>query len=167
MLTDVLNKYGLLDKMPSTLKTSVSMLKRHYTDICESMSDKLTVSNATSYDVADCFYEEYSRTRDSRQLGQKVTAYIKGWWGHVLEGGLKYEQVDESTIKKVLSDVFDKELPIFVSKRTEIYPEYYRILALSLTKQWRSLWNLISNKNLKIKTLSRFSIINWDILLIL
>lgn len=66
LLKDVLNKYGLIDKLPSTLKTSVSMLKRHYTDICDTMADKLTVSNAESYDVVDCFYEEYARTRDSR-----------------------------------------------------------------------------------------------------
>lgn len=64
-----------------------------------------------------------------------MSAYIKGWWGHVLEGGLKYEQVDEAIIKNVLHDVFDNELPVFVSKRTETYPEFYRILALSLTKQ--------------------------------
>lgn len=34
-LRDVLRKHKLEEKLPSTLKTSVSMLKRHYTEVCE------------------------------------------------------------------------------------------------------------------------------------
>ena len=34
-LKDILKRYKLEDKLPSTLKTSVSMLKRHYTDVCD------------------------------------------------------------------------------------------------------------------------------------
>lgn len=44
--------------------------------------------SSTAYDIVDCFYAEYEKTKDSRAFGQKVAAYIKGWWGFVLEGGL-------------------------------------------------------------------------------
>lgn len=44
--------------------------------------------SSTAYDIVDCFYAEYEKTKDSRAFGQKVSAYIKGWWGFVLEGGL-------------------------------------------------------------------------------
>lgn len=73
------------------------MLKRHYTDVCE--KEGIHVVNAKAYDVVDCFAQEYKHTKDSRVLGQKVTGYIRGWWEHVLEGGLAYEGVDEATIK--------------------------------------------------------------------
>ena len=53
--------------MPSTLKTSVSMLKRHYTDVCDKLNIK--VANANAYDVIDCFEQEYQRTGDSRVFG--------------------------------------------------------------------------------------------------
>lgn len=55
------------------------------------------------------------RTRDSRVFGQKVTAYIRGWWGHVLEGGLLYEGVEESIVKEVSRELFEVNLPSFVS----------------------------------------------------
>jgi len=91
-LRDILRRYKLEDKMPSTLKTSVSMLKSHYTDVCA--EQKINVVSAKAYDVVDCFAREYKSTKNSRVLGQKVAQYIRGWWEHVLEGGLAYEGVD-------------------------------------------------------------------------
>ena len=98
------------------------------------MDDKLQVVCSTSYDIIDCFYQEYEKTKDSRTFGQKVAAYIKGWWGHVLEGGLLYEGVDPSVVKNVSRDFFDLELPKFTSERHAIYPEYFRVLALGIQK---------------------------------
>lgn len=74
------------------------MFKTHYTDICDDMSDKLKVVSSNAYDIEDCFYSEYEKTKDSRVFGTKVAAYIKGWWGHVLEGGLAYEGVNSKLI---------------------------------------------------------------------
>ncbi len=91
--------------MPSTLKTSVSMLKRHYTEVCE--KEGIHVVSAKPYDVVDCFAQEYRQTRDSRVLGQKVAQYIRGWWEHVLEGGLAFEGVDQNIIKQVSKEVFE------------------------------------------------------------
>lgn len=51
-----------------------------------------------------------------------------------MEGGLAYEGVDPVTIKQVSKDVFDA-LPSFISERADVYPEYYRVLALSIVKQ--------------------------------
>lgn len=90
--------------------------------------------SATPYDVVDCFASEYKVTKDSRVLGHKVANYIRGWWEHVLEGGLAYEGVDENTIKKVSLEVFDA-LPSFISERADVYPECYRVLALSIDKK--------------------------------
>ena len=118
--------------MPSTLKTSVSMLKRHYTDVCHEQG--IHVVSAKPYDVIDCFAHEYKLTKDSRVLGQKVANYIRGWFEHVLEGGLAYEGVQDSIIKQVSKDVFDA-LPSFISERADVYPEYYRVLALSIDKK--------------------------------
>ena len=56
-LRNILRKYSLEDKMPSTLKTSVSMLKRHYTEVCE--REGIHVVSAKPYDVIDCFAHEY------------------------------------------------------------------------------------------------------------
>lgn len=63
-----------------------------------------------------------------------MAAYIKGWWGHVLEGGLAYEGVDPQLIRTVSKEFFDEELPKFTSERTSIYPEYFRVLALAVQK---------------------------------
>lgn len=132
-LRDILKKYRLEDKLPSTLKTSVSMLRRHYTDVCEKQG--IRVVAAKSFDIVDCFAQEYKLTKDSRVLGQKVTGYIRGWWEHVLEGGLAYEGVDPAVIKQVSRDMFDVALPAFVSERADVYPDHYRVLALSIEKK--------------------------------
>jgi len=133
-LRDILKKYRLEDKLSSTLKTSVSMLKRHYTDICQ--KEGIHVVSAKSYDVVDCFAQEYKMTHDSRVFGKKVAQYIRGWWEHVLEGGLAYEGVDQDLIKKVSIEVFDT-LPGFIAERADVYPEYYRVLSLSIDKPAR------------------------------
>jgi hypothetical protein len=63
-----------------------------------------------------------------------VTAYIRGWWEHVFEGGLAYESVDRDIIKKASRDLFEVALPSFVAERADTYPEKYRVLSLSLEK---------------------------------
>lgn len=83
------------------------MFKSHYTNVCDGMSEKLSVVSSNVYDIPDYFYSEYEKNKDSREFGQKVSAYIKGWWGHVLEGGLAYEGVDASTIRTVSTEFFD------------------------------------------------------------
>lgn len=124
LLTEVLTEHDLLDKLPSCLKTSVSMKPSHYTDVVNKLGS-LQISSMNTYDVVDCFWQEYEKTKDSKVFGQKVAAYINGWWGHVLEGGLEYEGVDAETVKKVSNEVFQKRLPEFVSQKTDIYPEFY------------------------------------------
>jgi hypothetical protein len=54
----------------------------------------------------------------------------------VLEGGLAYEGVDQDLIKKVSTEVFDT-LPGFIAERADVYPEYYRVLSLSIDKPAR------------------------------
>lgn len=134
-LKNILKKYNLEDKLPSTLKTSVSMQKKHYTDVCE--KEGIHVVSAKAYDIVDCFAHEYKATRDSRVLGHKVAQYIRGWWEHVLEGGLAYEGVDQNLIRQVSKEVFE-QLPSFISERADVYPEYYRVLALSIDKKMSS-----------------------------
>lgn len=68
-LKNVLTKYDLVDKLPSTLKTSSSMFKTHYTDICDTMNDKLQVVSSNAYDIVDFFYAEYEKTRDATEFG--------------------------------------------------------------------------------------------------
>lgn len=133
-LRNILKKHNLEDKMPSTLKTSVSMLKKHYTDVCD--KEGIHVVSAQAYDVPDCFAFDYKKTRDSRVLGQKVAQYIRGWWEHVLEGGLAYEGVDQNLIKTVSKEMFE-QLPSFISERADVYPDHYRVLALSIDKKVR------------------------------
>ena len=52
----------------------------------------------------------------------------------MLEGGLLSEGVDASVVREVSREFFDLALPKFVSERTHIYPEHFRILALSVEK---------------------------------
>lgn len=133
-LRDILKKHRLEDKLPSTLKTSVSMLQRHYTEVCQ--KEGIHVVSAKAYDVVDCFAQEYHRTHNSRVFGEKVAQYISGWWQHVLEGGLAYERVEPELIKKVSAEVF-AALPSFIAERADVYPEYYRVLSLSIDKPER------------------------------
>ncbi len=111
------------------------MQKKHYTEVCE--KEGIHVVSAKAYDIVDCFAHEYKATKDSRVLGHKVAQYIRGWWEHVLEGGLAYEGVDQNLIRQVQKDVFE-QLPSFISERADVYPEYYRVLALSIDKKMRS-----------------------------
>ena len=75
------------------------MQKKHYTDVCD--KEGIHVVSAKAYDIVDCFAQEYKVTKDSRVLGHKVAQYIRGWWEHVLEGGLAYESVDQNLIRQV------------------------------------------------------------------
>lgn len=116
------------------MKTSSTLYKSHYVEVCENDAFKIQVATSNCYDIVDCFAAEYEKTKDLRTFGVKVAAYIKGWWGHVLEGGLLSEGVDSSLVKKVSREFFDVELPKFVSERQAIYPENFRVLALALQK---------------------------------
>lgn len=68
-LKTVLEKHGLAAKIQSTLKTSSSVFKSLYVGVCAEMSDRLEVASANSYDIIDCFYDEYQKTKDSRSFG--------------------------------------------------------------------------------------------------
>jgi hypothetical protein len=68
-LKEILTKYNIQDKLQSTLKTSSSMFKSHYTDVCDGLSGKLSVVSSNCYDIVDCFYAEYEKTKDSRAFG--------------------------------------------------------------------------------------------------
>jgi hypothetical protein len=133
-LKPLLAKHNLVDKLPSTLKTSSTVYKRNYVEVCENEVENIKVATSNCYDIVDCFAAEYEKTKDLRTFGLKVAAYIKGWWGHVLEGGLLAEGVDGSIVKKVSREFFDLELPKFVSEKQAIYPENFRVLALALQK---------------------------------
>lgn len=86
-MKEVLKKHGIEDKIAGCMKTTVSVYKRHYIEICNSYPD-LKVIGSNDYNVDDIFYHEYERTRDAEVFGKKVASYIQGWWGDVLEGGL-------------------------------------------------------------------------------
>lgn len=86
-LREVLKKHGLEHLAHHCMKTSISMFKQHYLDICNKFDD-IKVINDKEYDVEDIFYHEYVRTHDADLFGVKVASYIKGWWSDVLEGGL-------------------------------------------------------------------------------
>jgi len=45
------------------------MFKSHYIDVCDSLTGKLNVASSNSYDIVDCFYAEYEKTKDSRVFG--------------------------------------------------------------------------------------------------
>lgn len=45
------------------------MYKSHYVDVCENQSGKLNVVSSNCYDIVDCFYAEYEKTKDSREFG--------------------------------------------------------------------------------------------------
>ncbi|CDW76017.1 sam dependent carboxyl methyltransferase [Stylonychia lemnae] len=132
VLKKVLTKYNVEDKISSCMKTTVSVYKSHYLDICNSIPD-LHVVSSNDFDVKDIFYHEYIETNDLKTFGQKVASYIQGWWGDVLEGGLAQQGVDQQIIKEVSKEVFEI-LPEFVESRLNIYPEYYNVLALAVQR---------------------------------
>jgi hypothetical protein len=86
-LKDVLIKYGIEDKIAHCMKTTISVYKEHYINICKSFDD-IEVVGSDDYNVIDLFYTEYEKTKDADLFGTNVASYIKGWWGDVLEGGL-------------------------------------------------------------------------------
>lgn len=63
MLKDVLKKHHIEDKIAGCMKTSISLFKHHYLDICNSF-DNLEVISANDVDVKDIFYHEYVETQD-------------------------------------------------------------------------------------------------------
>jgi hypothetical protein len=114
------------------MKTSVSVYKEHYTQICNSMPEHLTLVSANDYDVVDIFHNEYTQTQDKKNFGIKVASYMKGWWGDVLEGGLIQEGVSKEVARKVSVEFFDQQLPGFVSDRVDRYPEFYNTLGIKV-----------------------------------
>ena len=70
------------------MKTTVSVHKQHYLDVCSEIGDKINLVSANCFDVIDIFHRDYLASGDKAEFGQKVASYMKGWWGDVLEGGL-------------------------------------------------------------------------------
>jgi hypothetical protein len=52
-----------------------------------------------------------------------------------MEGGLISQGIEEAKIKEVLADFFDVALPAFVATKGDIYPEKYKIIAITLQKK--------------------------------
>lgn len=50
------------------MKTSISVYKQHYLDICNSITN-LEVVSSNDFDVRDIFYDEYVETKDSLVFG--------------------------------------------------------------------------------------------------
>ena len=49
-----------------------------------------------------------------------------------MEGGLIGQGIDEKVIKEVMAEFFDVALPAFIAQKGEIYPEFYKIIAITL-----------------------------------
>ena len=75
VLKDVLKKHGLEDKIAHCMKTTISVYKQHYLDICNNIPG-LEVVSSNDFDVKDIFYHEYVETRDAQVFGAKVSSYI-------------------------------------------------------------------------------------------
>lgn len=121
------------------MKTTVSVYKQHYLDVCAEIGDKITVVSADDYNVTDIFWrdftEESSESKgDLAYFGQRVASYMKGWWGDVVAGGLLQQGVVKDTVKAITKEFFEDLLPAFVSERTDRYPEFYNTLALKLQR---------------------------------
>lgn len=134
LLKDVLTKYGIAEHAHACMKTTVSVLKQHYVEVCEEIGDKVNLVSAKDYDVIDIFHEEYKQTGDKKHFGQRVASYMKGWWGDVVVGGLLQQGVDKDTANAAAKEFFDDLLPGFVGERTERYPEFYNVLALKIQR---------------------------------
>lgn len=90
------------------MKTTVSVHKQHYVDVCDEIGDKISLVSANCYDVIDIFHRDYQANGDKAVFGQKVASYMKGWWGDVLEGGLLQQGVDITTVKSICREFFDE-----------------------------------------------------------
>jgi hypothetical protein len=135
LLKGVLDKYGIAQHAHACMKTTVSVFKQHYVDVCNELGNsKINLVSANSFDVVDIFHRELEETGDKQRFGQRVASYMKGWWGDVLEGGLFQQGVDRETVKKVSREFFDELLPPFVIDNIETYPEFYNTLALKLQR---------------------------------
>lgn len=139
LLKQVLDKYGIAEHAHACMKTTVSVYKQHYLEVCAEIADKISVVSADDYNVTDIFWrdftEEASETKgDKAYFGQRVASYMKGWWGDVVAGGLLQQGVDKDTVKAATKEFFEDLLPAFVSERTDRYPEFYNTLALKLQR---------------------------------
>lgn len=136
LLRQVLDKYGVAEHAHACMKTTVSVNKQHYVDVCNEIGDKINLVSANCFDVVDIFHRDYiadPAKHDKAIFGQKVASYMKGWWGDVLEGGLLQQGVDKDTVKTISKEFFD-QLPAFTSERPDRYPEFYNVLALKLQR---------------------------------
>ena len=59
--------------------------------------------------------------------------YSKLGLKELLNARAKYP-ANAERINKAIRELFDKALPTFISERADVYPEYYRVLALSIDK---------------------------------
>jgi hypothetical protein len=135
LLRGVLDKYEIAEHAHACMKTTVSVLKQHYVDVCDELGDaKIKLVSANCFDVVDIFHRELTETGDKERFGHRVASYMKGWWGDVLEGGLLQQGVDKEVVKKVSKEFFDELLPPFVIDNIDIYPEFYNTLAVKLQR---------------------------------
>ena len=75
VVKDVLKKHNLEDKIAGCMKTTISLYKQHYIDVCNSF-DTVEVISSNDFDVKDIFYHEYVETQDREVFGKKVSSYI-------------------------------------------------------------------------------------------
>lgn len=135
----MLEKYGVAEFAHACMKTTVSVYKQHYLEVCAEIADKITVVSADDYNVTDIFWRDFTDEAceakgDKAYFGQRVASYMKGWWGDVVAGGLLQQGVDKDTVKNITKEFFEDLLPTFVSERTDRYPEFYNTLALKLQR---------------------------------
>jgi hypothetical protein len=64
LLKDVLDKYGATEHAHACMKTSVSVHKQHYVDVCSEIGDKINLVSANCYDVIDIFHRDYIASGD-------------------------------------------------------------------------------------------------------
>jgi len=58
LLKSVLDKHGIAQHAHACMKTTVSVHKQHYVDVCDQIGDKINLVSANCYDVVDIFYRE-------------------------------------------------------------------------------------------------------------
>ena len=113
------------------MKTSVSAFPSDYLDVIKSQQDLELLSHAIE-ECPDQFHVEYTETKDLEKFARSVSNYIRGFWGEILEEGLRRATTrDPSAVSALL---FDTLIPGYLKKQPDSYPEGYMILKLSFLK---------------------------------
>jgi hypothetical protein len=59
LLKSVLEKYGIEQHAHACMKTTVSVFKQHYVDVCNELGNtKINLVSANCFDVVDIFHRE-------------------------------------------------------------------------------------------------------------